>query len=72
MRDTFRIKSKDSGKKLSQNSMNESKPISENDFSVCLRIQFGKFVYATLMIFQVTHIKQTVINSMILKVMSLQ
>ena len=35
------------GKKLNRNSMNEKYPVNENDFSICLRIVYGKFVYAS-------------------------
>ena len=35
------------GKLFARNSMNEANPVAENDFSVCLRITFGKFVYST-------------------------
>ena len=33
------------GTTLARNSMNEEHPVNENDFCLCLRIVFGKFVY---------------------------
>ena len=47
MRDGLGVKSKDSGNKISRNSVGSSTPVAENDFSVCMRIQYQKFVYAT-------------------------
>ena len=47
LRDALGIKDKDTGKIISGNTLNSKNPTSENDFSICLRIQFGKFVYAT-------------------------
>ena len=39
----------ESGKKLNRNTLNNGKTtkIGENDFSICIRLQFEKFVYAT-------------------------
>ena len=46
IRDALGLKDSN-GKKLARNSMNEKVRVGENDFSICLRIKFGKFVYAT-------------------------
>ena len=47
MRDALGIKDEETGKKLSRDSRTDTLKVAENDFSICLRIQFGKFVYAT-------------------------
>ena len=47
IRDALGVKSTDTGDKLSRNSINKKTPVAENDYSVCIRLQFGKFVYAT-------------------------
>lgn len=44
--DALGMKAED-GTVLSQNLQNESVPPNENDYSICLRIQYGDFVYAT-------------------------
>ena len=46
IRDALGVKGS-SGKLLARNSMNENTPVAENDFSICLRITYGTFVYAT-------------------------
>ena len=46
IRDALGVKDED-GKKLARNSMKDEHPVAENDFSMCLRIQYGKFVYIT-------------------------
>ena len=46
IRDALGVKDSD-GKALSRNSMSESVPVAENDFSICMRIQYGDFVYST-------------------------
>ena len=46
IRDALGVK-QNNGKKLSRNSMKEKVPVGENDFSICMRIQYGDFVYAT-------------------------
>ena len=45
-RDAMGVKDSN-GKKIYRNSMNDEHPASENDFSICLRITFNKFVYIT-------------------------
>ena len=45
MKDALGIKA--NGKSISGNTMSKSKPTSENDFSICMRIQYQKFVYST-------------------------
>ena len=49
IRDALGIKDNSSGKKLNRNSVYEgaSTKVAENDFSVCIRLQYEKFVYAT-------------------------
>ena len=47
IRDAFGVKDSHTGKVLNRNSMSEKYPVNENDFSICLRITFGQFVYAT-------------------------
>ena len=46
LRDAIGVKDKN-GKKLSRISTNDKLPVAENDFSICMRITYGKFVYAT-------------------------
>ena len=45
-RDALGVKDK-KGNKISKNTMNKNPPVSENDLSICMRIQYGEFVYAT-------------------------
>ena len=47
IRDALGVKSKDSGKKLYRNTVGNKTPVAENDFSICMRIVYGQFVYAT-------------------------
>lgn len=46
IRDALGVKD-ENGKELARNSMKEEHPVAENDFSLCLRIVYGKFVYIT-------------------------
>ena len=46
IRDGYGVKDSN-GNAITRNSMNEEIPVSENDFSICMRIQYGDFVYAT-------------------------
>ena len=46
LRDAIGVKDTN-GKKLSRNSNGDKYPVAENDFSICMRIVYGKFVYAT-------------------------
>ena len=46
IRDGLGIKTS-SGSKIYKNSVSKKPTVSENDFSICMRIQFGDFVYAT-------------------------
>ena len=46
IRDAKGVKETD-GRNVARTSTNEKNPVEENDFSICLRISFEKFVYAT-------------------------
>ena len=46
MRDAYNVKM-ENGKKLNDNYRTTTNPPSENDYSICLRVQYGDFVYAT-------------------------
>ena len=47
IRDAYGAVDTDTGKKLNRNSMKDEHPVNENTFSMCMRIVYGKFVYAT-------------------------
>ena len=47
IRDALGVKSTTSGNKLYRNSVSATTPVAENDFSICMRIEYGKFVYST-------------------------
>ena len=47
MRDALGVKSNASGNPVARNSIFSGSKISENDLSICLRIQYGKFVYSS-------------------------
>ena len=47
IRDALGVKSTDSGNKLYRNSMSAKTPVAENDFSVCVRLQYEQFVYSS-------------------------
>ena len=47
MRDALGIKAEDTGEYISKNTVYDSYTISENDLSICLRIQFDDFVFAS-------------------------
>ena len=47
MTDALGVKSSETGKAVARNSINASTKVQENDFSICMRIVYGKFVYAT-------------------------
>ena len=47
IRDALGITDSDTGKKIYGNTMSQTNPTSENDFSICLRVQYEKFVYST-------------------------
>ena len=47
IRDAYGVIDKNTNKFLNRNSMAEKHPVNENDFSICLKINFGKFGYCT-------------------------
>ena len=47
IRDALGVDSTDTAKPIARNSIDDEVKVSENDYSICLKIEYGKFVYAT-------------------------
>ena len=46
-RDALGVNSEDSGSPLARDSTGDNPQVNENDFSICMRIEYGEFKYAT-------------------------